>query len=106
MGRAAALSNRYQGYYRFWCGYERASASRCRGRPAGQGRAYRAFAESRALTSTLDDHVRAGSALVTSSLARVEVPRSVRAFSGAAEVVDELVEVALSGMLEKPSPRK
>jgi hypothetical protein len=54
----------------------------------------------------LDDHVRAGSALVTSSLARVEVPRSVRAFSGAAEVVDELVEVALSGMLEKPSPRK
>jgi predicted nucleic acid-binding protein len=39
---------------------------------------------------------------VTSSLAWVEVSRSVRAFPGAAKVVDELVEVALSGMLEKP----
>jgi predicted nucleic acid-binding protein len=57
--------------------------------------------ESRALTSALDSYNRAGSALVTSSLAWVEVSRAVRAFLPTAQV-DGLVEIALSGVLEKP----
>lgn len=63
-----------------------------------------AEAESRALISALRDHQRAEAALVTSSLAWVEVSRAVRSYANVERGVgfDDLVEVALSGVLEKP----
>lgn len=66
----------------------------------------RVFAESEsgALMSALRRYVEADEALVASSLALVEVSRAVRAYANAeGDVeVDNLVEVALSGVLEKP----
>ena len=63
-----------------------------------------AEAESRALISTLRDFQQADTALVTSSLAWVEISRAIRAYANT-EIdveVDKLVEVSLSGVLEKP----
>ena len=63
-----------------------------------------AKAESRALISTLRDFQQADTALVTSSLAWVEISRAIRAYANT-EIdveVDKLVEVSLSGVLEKP----
>lgn len=68
----------------------------------------RVFAEneSQALTAVLTEYVRTDAALVTSSLAWVEVSRAVRAQASTGTEVpvdaEELVEVALSGVLEKP----
>jgi len=66
----------------------------------------RVFAESdsRPLISTLRDFQKADTALVTSSLAWVEISRAIRAYANT-EIdveVDNLVEVSLSGVLEKP----
>ena len=63
-----------------------------------------AEAESRALISTLRDFHQADTALVTSSLAWVEMSRALRAYANT-EIdveVDNRVEVSLSGLLEKP----
>ena len=66
----------------------------------------RVFAESdsRPLISTLRDFQQADTALVTSSLAWVEISRAVRAYANTESnvEVDNLVEVSLSGVLEKP----
>ncbi len=67
----------------------------------------RVFAEdeSRALNAALTKYVRVDAALVTSSLAWVEVTRAARAHAAAAGApvnVDELADIALSGVLEKP----
>lgn len=66
----------------------------------------RVFAEveSPALLSDLRGHIDSGDALLSSSLAWVEVSRAVRAASStpATGSVDVLVEIALSGVLEKP----
>ncbi len=63
-----------------------------------------AEAESRALISALRDFQGTDTVLVASSLAWVEVSRAVRAWATAGRdgVVDDLAEVALSGVLEKP----
>lgn len=63
-----------------------------------------AEAESAALTSWLREHVEAGDALASSSLAWVEVSRAIRAYEDTRRdvAVEELVDVALSGVLEKP----
>ncbi len=60
--------------------------------------------ESNALIAWLREHEQAESALATSSLAWVEVTRAVRTFASRtpAVEVDELVEVATSGILERP----
>lgn len=66
----------------------------------------RVFAESEsaALRAALRSHVDADAALVASSLAWVEVSRAVRAGAGVDNDpdVDRLVEVSLSGVLDKP----
>lgn len=66
----------------------------------------RVFAEgeSGALTSWLREHVQADDALASSSLAWVEVSRAIRAYADAhrSVEVEALVEVAVSGVLEKP----
>ena len=66
----------------------------------------RVFAESdsRPLISTLRDFQQADTALVTSSLAWVEISRALRAYANTEMdvEVDNLVEVSLSGVLEKP----
>lgn len=65
----------------------------------------RVFAESdsRALAAVLRGYVGQGAALVSSSLAWVEVSRAVRAQTppGGQVDVDGVVEVAMSGVLEK-----
>lgn len=63
-----------------------------------------AESESRALISVLGDYERANFALVTSSLAWVEVSRAIRSYADSEDDVDvdELVETSLSGVLEKP----
>jgi predicted nucleic acid-binding protein len=65
----------------------------------------RVFAEpeSQALLRLVRSCVDDGTALVTSSLAWVEVSRAVRTAELSSELdVDDLVEAALSGVLEKP----
>ena len=66
----------------------------------------RVFAEceSPALVSALRDYQRADTAVVTSSLAWVEVSRAVRSYANTESDVeiDDLVDVSLSGVLEKP----
>ena len=66
----------------------------------------RVFAESdsRPLISSLRDFQQADTALVTSSLAWVEISRAIRAYANTETgvEVDNLVEVSLSGVLEKP----
>ncbi|MGH9306212.1 MAG: methyltransferase domain-containing protein, partial [Acidimicrobiales bacterium] len=65
----------------------------------------RIFAEdgSAATTACLEQYDRDGAALVSSSLAWVEVSRAVRSYAKVSPVIqiDELVDVALSGILEK-----
>ena len=65
--------------------------------------------ESSTLVSTLRDFVRVDAVLVSSSLAWVEVSRAARTYAANVEVpvdvtvdVDGLVEVCMSGLLEKP----
>ncbi|WGW12152.1 type II toxin-antitoxin system VapC family toxin [Saxibacter everestensis] len=61
--------------------------------------------ESDALNLQLRNYSQEGAALITSSLAWVEVSRAIRtARAGTAKMADsaDLVETALSGMLEKP----
>src|SRR5680860_1736192 len=66
----------------------------------------RVFAEreSPALVSFLVEHVEAGTALASSSLAWIEVSRAVRAYAGSQDTRpdEDLVEIAVSGLLEKP----
>jgi predicted nucleic acid-binding protein len=61
-------------------------------------------AESEALKASLKDHVRQGAALVSSSLAWVEVSRGVRACMARESKadVDHVSDRALSGVLERP----
>jgi predicted nucleic acid-binding protein len=63
----------------------------------------RVFAEgeSEALKASLRGHVGQGAALVSSSLAWVEVARALRAGTSAVDV-DDLADRALSGVLERP----
>ena len=60
--------------------------------------------ESEALTSALRAHVAAGSILVSSALAWVEVSQALRAYPVSRDPVEmgALADTALSGILEKP----
>lgn len=59
--------------------------------------------ESRALVRVLRGYVDDGTALVASSLAWVEVSRAVRAAGvGGTLELEDVVDIALSGLLEKP----
>lgn len=60
--------------------------------------------ESPTLISALGDYTRSDAALVTSSLAWVEVSRAVRSAADTDPHLDadELIDIALSGLLEKP----
>ncbi len=61
-------------------------------------------AESEALVSALREHGQGGDVLAASSLAWIEVSRAVRASPRPAVVerADELVDAAMSGVLERP----
>lgn len=60
--------------------------------------------ESAALVAELRDFMTSGAAVVTSSLAWVEVSRALRtrAFTDPRIETEELVQIALSGVLERP----
>jgi len=60
-----------------------------------------AESESEALKASLRSHVAQGAALVSSSLAWVEVARALRAGTSGADI-DDLSDRALSGILERP----
>jgi len=60
-----------------------------------------AESESEALKASLRSHVAQGEALVSSSLAWLEVARALRAGTSGADI-DDLSDRALSGILERP----